>query len=99
MTAKNYPLRSATVALTILSTTTALWAQPIAPAAPATAAQSSAAKDLLAAFDPADANKDGVLSLTEAEAIPGLVANFDAVDSNRDGRVSKPELAKVTQPD
>jgi hypothetical protein len=99
MTAKKHPLRSATVVLTILSTNASLWAQPITPAAPATASQSSAAKELLAAFDPADANKDGVLSLIEAEAIPGLVANFDAVDSNKDGLVSKQELAKVTQPD
>jgi len=94
MTLKTRPVLSATVAFTLLSTTAALWAQTMTPA-PDTPAQSSAAKDMLTAFDHADTNKDGLLSPTEAKAIPGLAANFAAVDANKDGLVSKDELAKA----
>lgn len=99
MTAKTHPLRSATVALALLSTTAALWAQPMDVATPATASPSAAAKGLLAAFDKADTNQDGQLTPAEAKVIPGLLANFEAVDSNQDGRVSRQELAQVTQPE
>jgi len=99
MTVKTHPLFSATVALTMLTTTAALWAQTMSPAAPAadTTTQPSGAKNLLKAFDAADTNKDGVLNTAEATAIPGLAANFAAVDINKDGLVSKEELAKATQ--
>lgn len=99
MTVKTHPILSATVALTMLTTTAALWAQTMAPAAPAedTATQPSVARNLLKAFDAADTNKDGLLSTAEASAIPGLAANFAAVDTNQDGLVSKDELVKAIQ--
>ena len=99
MTVKTHPIISATVALAMLTTTAALWAQTMAPAAPAadTANQSSVAQNLLKAFDAADTNKDGLLSTAEASAIPGLAANFAAVDTNKDGWVSRDELVKAIQ--
>ncbi|MDR6842674.1 hypothetical protein [Pseudoxanthomonas sacheonensis] len=41
----------------------------------------------------ADANKDGFIDKTEAEAkLPRVAKNFDKLDSNRDGRLSPEEF-------
>jgi hypothetical protein len=40
----------------------------------------------------ADTNADGLISRSEAAALPRLAARFDAVDANKDGQVSFEEL-------
>ena len=40
----------------------------------------------------ADTNADGLISRSEAAALPRLAERFDAVDANRDGQVSFEEL-------
>lgn len=40
----------------------------------------------------ADTNADGLLSRTEAAALPRIAERFDAIDANRDGQVSFEEL-------
>ncbi|HET7729609.1 MAG TPA: hypothetical protein VFK48_06210 [Usitatibacter sp.] len=40
----------------------------------------------------ADTNGDGLLSRTEAAALPRIAERFDAIDANRDGQVSFEEL-------
>ena len=40
----------------------------------------------------ADSNGDGLLSRSEAQALPRLAERFDAIDANRDGQVSFDEL-------
>ena len=40
----------------------------------------------------ADTNADGLLSRSEAAALPHLAERFDAIDANRDGQVSFEEL-------
>jgi hypothetical protein len=40
----------------------------------------------------ADTNADGLISRTEAAAMPRLAERFDAIDANRDGQVSFEEL-------
>jgi Ca2+-binding EF-hand superfamily protein len=40
----------------------------------------------------ADTNADGLLSRTEAAALPRLAERFDAIDANKDGQVSFEEL-------
>lgn len=40
----------------------------------------------------ADTNADGLISRTEAAALPKLAAHFDAIDSNQDGQISADEL-------
>lgn len=89
-------------ALTILATTSALWAQAVTPTAPVapnmgTAAGSQQPKplsveELVAAFTKADVNKDSKLSRQEAENVPGLAARFDQIDANADKFVSKVEF-------
>jgi hypothetical protein len=39
-----------------------------------------------------DANKDGVVSRDEAQALPRLAAEFDSVDSNKDGQLDQGEM-------
>lgn len=86
-------------ALSILATTSALWAQsgamaPTKPGASAGSQQSKplSAEELVAAFAKADVNKDGKLSRQEAESVPGLAAKFDQIDANGDQFVSKVEF-------
>lgn len=99
MTLKTHHLLSGVVALSILTTTTGLWAQSTATAMPtaSTSAGPSPASNLMEIFVQADANKDLKLTLAEAKNIPGLVAKFAATDTNKDGMVSKDELEKATQ--
>jgi EF hand len=89
------------VALTVLLTTAATWAQSTAPAmegAPAAGATSPmTAKELMAAFTKSDTNKDGKLSKEEAAGVPGLVAKFEAIDTDGDKFVSKAEFEKAIQ--
>ena len=40
----------------------------------------------------ADTNADGLISRSEAAALPRLAERFDAIDANRDGQVSFEEL-------
>ena len=40
----------------------------------------------------ADTNADGLLSRSEAAALPRLAERFDAIDANKDGQVSFEEL-------
>jgi len=54
----------------------------------AAAAAGAAEQKLMAA----DANHDGQLSKTEAQAHPHLAKNFDAIDTNHDGQLSGEEL-------
>jgi len=60
----------------------------LAASAAAGAAIGSAEQKLMAA----DANHDGQLSRTEAQAHPHLAKNFDAIDTNHDGQLSGDEL-------
>lgn len=40
----------------------------------------------------ADTNGDGMISRSEAVALPRIARNFDAIDTNRDGQVTADEL-------
>lgn len=40
----------------------------------------------------ADTNGDGLISRSEAAALPRLAAHFDAIDANKDGQISFDEL-------
>jgi len=104
MILKTPHLLSGAIALSILTTTTGLWAQSTATAMPApaaptanTAAGPSSTKSLTEAFDQADANKDLKLTREEAKEVPGLSGSFAAIDINKDGAVSKDEFAKAIQ--
>jgi EF hand len=88
------------VALTVLLTTAATWAQSTAPAMEGSAAGASSpmtAKELTAAFTKSDTNKDGKLSKEEAAGVPGLVAKFEIIDLDGDKFVSKAEFDKAIQ--
>ena len=52
-------------------------------------------KEVDAAFDRADTNKDGRLDRKEAEKMPAVAKNFDQVDSNHDGFISRDELNRL----
>ena len=72
------------------------------PATGATAAagdipsNSVTARDVDAAFDRADTNKDGKLSRTEAENLPAVAQRFEQIDTDRDTFVSREELMKFS---
>ena len=53
-------------------------------------------KDVDAAFDRADANKDGKLSRTEAENLPSVAQRFEQIDTDRDTFISREELMKFS---
>ena len=53
-------------------------------------------KEVDAAFERADANRDGRLDRREAEQFPAVAQRFDQIDSNRDGFVSREELRVMT---
>ena len=57
---------------------------------------SATAKDVDAAFDQADTNKDGKLSRTEAENLPAVAQRFEQIDTDRDTFVSREELMKFS---
>lgn len=66
-------------------------------AGPVAAASAPAAKDMLAAFVKADANKDGKLKREEAANVPGLAVKFEVLDIDKDGMLSKAEFEKAVQ--
>ena len=68
-------------------------AQSTAP--PMTAAPTSSAKDIDAAFVKADVNKDGKLDKAEAQTMPVVAERFDKLDANADGFLSREEFAKA----
>jgi hypothetical protein len=45
----------------------------------------------------ADTNGDGLISRTEAAALPRLAEKFDAIDLNRDGQLSRDEMHAFRQ--
>jgi hypothetical protein len=53
------------------------------------------AQDVEAAFNRADANKDGKLDRQEAEHFPAVAQRFEQIDTNRDTFISLAELAKA----
>jgi EF hand len=54
------------------------------------------ASDVDAAFNRADANKDGKLDRTEAAQFPAVGQRFDQIDTNKDGYISRQELKTMT---
>jgi hypothetical protein len=71
-------------------------ARDVSPAAGSIPANKATSKDVDAAFDRADANKDGKLSRTEAENLPVVAQRFEQIDTDRDTFVSRQELAKFS---
>lgn len=47
-----------------------------------------------AAFDRADANRDGQLSAQEAQSFPAIGNRFQQFDKNRDGQLSREEFTE-----
>ncbi|CAM2005385.1 hypothetical protein [Acanthopleuribacter pedis] len=45
-------------------------------------------------FETVDADKDGFISMTEAEGHAALLEQFKALDADADGQLSKEEFAK-----
>jgi hypothetical protein len=52
-------------------------------------------KDVEAAFNRADANKDGKLDRQEAEHLPAVAQRFEQIDTNHDTFISLAELTKA----
>jgi hypothetical protein len=52
-------------------------------------------KDVEAAFNRADANKDGKLDRQEAEHLPAVAQRFEQIDANHDTFISLAELTKA----
>ena len=52
-------------------------------------------KDVEAAFNRADANKDGKLDRQEAEHLPAVALRFEQIDANHDTFISLAELTKA----
>lgn len=46
-------------------------------------------------FSAVDADKDGVISSSEAVAVPALVEQFSEADRNADGKLTKDEYAVI----
>lgn len=46
-------------------------------------------------FNKADADGDGKLSKTEAQAMPRVAKNFDNIDADHDGFVTKAEIGQA----
>jgi hypothetical protein len=68
------------------------FAQLQAPAKPAAGSEAA-----MAAFERADANKDGKLSKEESQSLPAIAERFDALDKDKDGALSKEEFAEATK--
>ncbi|MFY8301003.1 crotonobetainyl-CoA--carnitine CoA-transferase [Pseudoalteromonas sp. SS15] len=48
-------------------------------------------------FSSVDANKDGVISQTEAKAVPKVAAQFYQLDKNKNGELSEAEFKNFKQ--
>ncbi|MPM98870.1 hypothetical protein SDC9_146060 [bioreactor metagenome] len=60
--------------------------------------QAPAAKSSVqAAFERADANRDGQLSAQEARQLPVISQRFEEIDSDRNGQLSRAEFDKGAQ--
>ena len=60
--------------------------------------QSPTAKNSVqAAFERADANRDGQLSAQEARQLPVISQRFEEIDSDRNGQLSRAEFDKGAQ--
>lgn len=55
----------------------------------------TSSKDVDAAFDRTDANKDGKLDRKEAENLPMVLQRFDQLDANQDNFISREEFNKA----
>eukprot|EP01136_Pigoraptor_vietnamica_P009559 Opistho-1_new@3080 len=89
----NFEMRSVLLlALLTLGTAAAVRAQTPGPAIPANRATP---QDLEAAFQRADADRDGKLSRQEAERFPAVAQRFDQIDSNRDSFISLEEFSRA----
>ena len=51
------------------------------------------AQDITAAFNRADSNQDGKLTLQESVRFPAVEQRFEQIDSNKDKTVSREEFA------
>lgn len=74
----------------------------VAPSSPGTGGAAGAvpqnrvtSKDIEAAFNRADANKDGKLDRQEAEHFPAVAQRFEQIDTNHDTFISLGELIKA----
>ena len=54
-----------------------------------------ASDDAIPEFSAVDADKDGVISSSEAVAVPALVEQFSEADRNADGQLSLQEYAVI----
>ena len=77
-------------------TTSPAPSQGASAAADSVPANKDSSADVDAAFDRADANKDGKLSRTEAESLPSVAQRFEQIDTDRDTFISREELKKFS---
>ena len=70
--------------------------QPFA-AGPAGTTPKAAPTATSAAFERADANRDGKLSAQEADTLPAIGARFEQLDKDRDGFLSREEFDEGAQ--
>lgn len=54
-----------------------------------------ASDDAIPEFSAVDADKDGLISSSEAVAVPALVEQFSDADRNADGELTKDEYAAI----
>ena len=54
-----------------------------------------ASDDAIPEFSAVDAGKDGLISSSEAVAVPALVEQFSDADRNADGELTKDEYAAI----
>jgi hypothetical protein len=90
----NFEMRSVLLlALLTLGTAAAVRAQT--PPGAAIPANRATPQDLEAAFQRADADRDGKLSRQEAERFPAVAHRFEQIDSNRDSFISLEEFSRA----
>jgi hypothetical protein len=93
-TAKNHSM-SRLAAASLLLVALALSAAAVRAQAPAPAAipqNQATSRDVEAAFNRADTNRDGKLDRKEAEHLPAVAQRFEQIDANRDSFISLAEL-------